>query len=66
MLQITAFGTYVMLLGFFAWPLTLLAAIGFAWLGYRVKTPGWRIVLWGIVAFLAFPLLMISSSLLSP
>ena len=65
MLNITPFVVYVILLGYLGWPLTLLAAIGFAWLGYRIKTFGWRIVLWGIVAFLVFPLLVTASVLLS-
>jgi len=58
MYTITPFDAYIVLFGYMGWPLTLLAAIGFAWLGYRAKTLIWRIILWGLAAFFAFPLFM--------
>ena len=59
MINFTPYEAYLIIFGYFGWPLTGLLAVVSAGLGYRAVPPGWRILFFMVAAMLAFPIVAV-------
>ncbi len=58
-INFTPYEAYLIIFGYFGWPLTGLLAIVSAGLGYRAVPPGWRIFFLMIAAIFVFPIVTV-------